>query len=148
MRVALDTNVLVYAEGVNGLDRREATLRLIERLPQVAVVTPVQALGELYHVLVRKAARSPQDARSAILNWRDAFRTADTSAESLASATDLAAHHRLTIWDAVILAVAAEARCQLLLSEDMQNGFTWKGVTVVNPYALPENPLLVAMFQG
>ena len=148
MRVALDTNVMAYAEGVNGLDRREATLRLIERLPQEAVVTPVQALGELYHVLVRKAGRSPQDARNAILNWRDAFRTADTSAESLASATDLAAHHRLTIWDAVILAVAAEARCQLLLSEDMQDGFTWEGVTVANPYALPENPLLVAMLQG
>jgi len=46
VRVALDTNVLAYAEGVNGRDRKQATLRLFERLPQDAVVVPVQALGE------------------------------------------------------------------------------------------------------
>jgi predicted nucleic acid-binding protein len=148
VRVALDTNVLAYAEGVNGTDRKQPTLRLFERLPQDAVVVPVQALGELYNVLVRKAGRSPIHAQSAILYWQDAFATAETSARALVAAMDLATHHRLTIWDAIILAVAAEARCRLLLSEDMQDGFSWNGITVANPYALPENPLLAAMLQA
>jgi len=38
--------------------------------------------------------------------------------------------------------VAAENRCRLLLSEDFQNGFTWRGVTVVNPFATQQSPLL------
>ena len=55
---------------------------------------------------------------------------------------DLAADHGLSIWDAVIVAGAAQAGCRLLLSEDLQNGFTWQGVTVVNPFAPEVHPLL------
>ena len=43
MRLALDTNLLVYAEGVNGSDRQEAALALITRLPRTAVVIPAEA---------------------------------------------------------------------------------------------------------
>ena len=56
--------------------------------------------------------------------------------------TSLAATHRLQIWDALILATAAGAGCRLLLSEDMQDGFVWKGCTVANPFAAPLHPLL------
>jgi predicted nucleic acid-binding protein len=38
------------------------------------------------------------------------------------------------MWDALIMSVAAENKCRLLISEDFQNGFTWRGVTVVNPF--------------
>jgi predicted nucleic acid-binding protein len=148
MKVALDTNVLAYAEGTNDAERKMATLQLIESLPQDEVVLPVQALGELYNVLTRKASRSSESARAAILSWSDAFSTAETSAWAMIAATGLAADHRLSIWDAVILAVASEARCRLLLSEDMQDGFTWNGVTVVNPYLATKNPLLTAFLQG
>jgi len=50
----------------------------------------------------------------------------------MVAATDLAADRGLSIWDAVVLAASAEAECRLLLSEDLQTGFTWRGVTVVN----------------
>jgi len=63
------------------------------------------------------------------------------------AAVDLASQHRMNIWDAVILASAADAGCRLLLSEDMQDGFTWTGVTVVNPFARSRNALLAAMLQ-
>jgi predicted nucleic acid-binding protein len=36
-----------------------------------------------------------------------------------------------------MLAAAAQADCRLLLSEDMQDGFTWRSVTVRNPFATP-----------
>lgn len=57
-------------------------------------------------------------------------------------ATELAAEHRLQIWDSIVLAVASASRCRLLLSEDMQEGFAWGGVTVVNPFAAARHPLL------
>ena len=40
MRTAIDTNILVYAEGVNGLDRRQAALNLLRRLPAAAALLP------------------------------------------------------------------------------------------------------------
>ena len=48
----------------------------------------------------------------------------------------------MPIWDALILSVAADQKCRLLLSEDFQNGMTWRGVIVVNPFLLPRNSLL------
>jgi predicted nucleic acid-binding protein len=145
MRIALDTNVLAYAEGANGAIRRDQTLKLIQRLPPEAVVLPAQALGELFNVLVRKAKRRPTRAREAVLSWRDAYAVVDTSAAVIVNATDLASDHGLTIWDSVMLAGAAEAGCRLLLSEDFQDGFTWRGVTVTNPLAVSLHPILTAL---
>jgi predicted nucleic acid-binding protein len=135
MRIALDTNVLAYAEGANGAVMRDKALELIQRLPSEAIVLPVQTLGELFNVLVRKAKRRPSRARAAVLSWRDV----------IVNATDLASDHGLTIWDSVVLAAAAEAECRLLLSEDLQEGFTWRGVTVTNPFAATLHPMLAAL---
>lgn len=45
-----------------------------------------------------------------------------------------------------MLSVAAESRCRMLLSEDLRHGFTWRGVTVVNPFSEPRDPLLERAF--
>ena len=146
MRVALDTNILAYAEGVNGAGMKRTALGLLERLPQESVLLPVQTLGELFHLLVRKAQRAPAKARQAILSWKDAFPLIETSSEIMLAATDLATDHQLSIWDCVILSAAAEAGCRLLLSEDLQEGFTWRGVTVTNPFSTSKHELLTALF--
>jgi predicted nucleic acid-binding protein len=147
MNVALDTNVLAYAEGVNGAARKRAALALIERLPADTALLPVQALGELFHVLMKKGRRSPTSARDAVISWADAFPLIETGNDVLAAACDLSVDHRLSIWDAVIVAAAADARCRLLLSEDLQDGFTWSGVTVANPFAAAPHPLLSALLE-
>lgn len=46
------------------------------------------------------------------------------------------------------MAVAAENRCRLLLSEDLQNGFIWRGLTVVNPFSEPLSPPLENILQA
>ena len=148
MRVALDTNVLAYAEGVNGAQMRKAALELVERLPEGTALVPVQTLGELFNLLVRKAKRSPGRARKAILSWRDAFPLVETSADVMLAAADLATDHQLSIWDSVVLSAAAESGCRLLLTEDMQEGFTWKGVTVTNPFATSKHELLAALLDA
>jgi predicted nucleic acid-binding protein len=145
VRVALDTNVLAYAEGVNGPSMKTLALELVDSLPQASVVLPVQALGELFQVLVRKAGRSRASARAAILSWRDAFSLFETSAGAILAAAELAVTHQFGIWDAVILSAAAEADCHLLLSEDMQDGFIWQGVTIANPFGRTKHPLLYAL---
>lgn len=145
MKVALDTNVLAHAEGVNGDARRASAVALLRRLPEDATVVPVQALGELYDVLVRKSGWPADRARTAILSWRDAFAVAPTSEVAMIAAADLAADHRLGIWDSVMISVASEEDCRLLLSEDLQDGFSWRGVTITNPFAASRHPLLDAL---
>jgi len=110
----LTTNILAYAEGVGDAERCAGAIKLVEDLPAEAVLLP---------------------ARDAIMSWADSFEVADSSWSSFQSTIDLAIDHGLQIWDALIMAVAAENHCRLLLSEDLQNGFTWRGLTVVNPFA-------------
>lgn len=147
MNVALDTNVLAYAEGVNGSAMKARALELIERLPPESTLIPVQVLGELFAVLVRKARQSRAQAGAALLSWGDAFPLIETSNDVLIGATDLASAHQLSLWDALILSAAADARCRLLLSEDLQEGFSWRGVTVADPFSSAPHPLLEAMLQ-
>src|ERR1700736_2045742 len=148
MRVALDTNVLAYAEGVNGVEKKTEALELLEHLPGPSVLLPVQILGELFQLLVRKLNRAPSQARTAILGWRDAYGLIETSEGVVIAAAELAATHRLSIWDGVVMSAAAEGGCRLLLSEDLQDGFTWNGVTVTNPFSKSPHALLSDLLGG
>ena len=142
MRITIDTNILAYAEGIGDTARHNASLSLLTQLPPEYVVLPAQVLGELFRVLTGKAKCTPDTARSRVLQWADSFEVTDSTWAAFQSAFDLTDDHGFQIWDALILAVSAENRCRMLLSEDMQHGFTWRGVTVVNPYQMPTHPLL------
>lgn len=147
MRVAIDTNFLVYAEGMNGITRRDQAAATIDPIPAGDIVIPAQVLGELYNVLTRKGGLPRDKARELVLDWRNRFAVIGTSEGLVARAMDLAVDHRMVIWDAIILAAAAEAGCAVLLSEDMQDGFTWGGVTIVNPFASQPHPLLARLLR-
>lgn len=147
--IALDTNVLAYAESVGRNDipdpRETKAIDLIERLPSDRLVIPVQVLGELFNVLIRKQRRTAGEARARVGMYTSIARLCPTTETALAAALSLAATHDIPTWDAVILAVAAESGCTLLLSEDFQHGFAWNGITVVNPFAQQPHPLLAPL---
>lgn len=147
MKIAVDTNVLAYAEGVNGNELRQKAWSVIDRIRSETPMVPAQVLGELFNVLDRKAKFTRSSARNAILDWNDIFTVIDTTSDILLKAADLSAEHNLQIWDAVIVCAASQAGCRLLLSEDMQDGFMWGGVTVVNPFAAKPHPLVAALFK-
>lgn len=145
---AFDTNILVYAEGVNGPERAGRADALLEALAPVETFLAVQTLGELFSVLVRKDRCSPAEARARVEPWRRNYGIVLTSDALFDNATALAASSGYQIWDAIILAAAAEAGCALLLSEDMQDGFVYRGVTVANPFAERLHPLLASLMDS
>lgn len=77
-----------------------------------------------------------------ILAWADSFEVAVSAWQDFQAALDLTVDHQTPYWDALILAVAATHGCRMLMSEDFQEGFTWRGVTVVNPFMDPPPALL------
>lgn len=143
MIAALDTNLLVYAEGVNGLVRQREARSIIDR-GRDRIILPDVVLAELFNVLTHKGRRTHAQAREAAGIWSAGYPVIAFS-QWVEPALDLAAVHRLGIWDAAILATSAEAGCLVLLSEDMQHGFRWRGVTVVDPFAHPDHPLLARL---
>jgi predicted nucleic acid-binding protein len=146
--VALDTNILVYAEGLNDRRRQQAAIELMGAIGERAIVLPAQCLGELFAALVRKFAHRPAQAGERVGRWRDRFALLTADESAFDDALQLAGMHGFQFWDALILATAAQAGCVLLLSEDMQDGFVWKGLTVANPFAATVHPLFADRLKG
>lgn len=142
MRAALDTNLLVYAEGFGDDKRVTTTRQLLDQLCEADLVIPLQCLGELFRVLTGKAGRPAPQAQEAVLGWMDAYPVLDSTAAAWRGAMDLCVAHQLASWDALVLNVAAEGGARLLLTDDLHPGFSWRGLRVVNPLVEPIDPLL------
>jgi predicted nucleic acid-binding protein len=142
MLVAFDTNVLIYAGHFNDPERARQANAIRSALPPERSVIPAQVLGEFFHALVGKFRIGRREAERACDWLRLSAQIRAASEADFASALALAATNGLQIWDALILVTAAEAGCALLLSEDMQDGFVHRGVTVANPFAARLHPLL------
>lgn len=141
MKIAFDSNLLIYLAQVWKVDADEEKsgkiAGLLEALnDEIRVVVPYQALGEAYRVMLR-FGYSRARCREAFLDWSAAFEPVSSSEAAFVAAVDLAGEHGFQFWDALIVNAAADAGCKLLLSEDMQSGFVWRGLAIVNPLAMP-----------
>ena len=126
----LDTNVLIYAFAAG--DRRSARA---EALLAEGGVIGVQVLNEFTNVSLRKLGWDwPQvDAALAVIAELTAPVRALTG-DIPAAAVKLARGNSLAFCDALIVAAAADAGCRVLLTEDLQHGRKFGGVTIQNPF--------------
>ncbi len=142
VRIAIDTNVLVYSLDGDAPDRDDtrpaqarALLAQLRDNPGIQVVVPVQVSLELGHVLIRKLAWPPdryRDLLDALAHW---IEFSPTDLASSHAALKLVAARKLQVFDAVIVCVARSAGCSILLSEDMQDRARFGALTVLNPFA-------------
>lgn len=142
MTVALDTNFLVYAHGVGDAQKVTAAIGLLPRLTGHLFVS-TQVIGELFNVLSRKARFSKSLVLQSIADIEAVAEVAGAGHDVMRRALHLATDHNFQIWDAFIVESAVVAGCRILLSEDMQHGFFWNGLTILNPFVDPLHPLLV-----
>lgn len=144
-RPSLAANLLVYADGLDGPEKAAAVAPVLEAAIHAGGVVPAQALGEYYNVLVRKRGLRSDEALRRVARWTGLYDVHAAEVATFERALELASAHRLQVWDAVILATSAQAGCSMLLTEDLQQGFSWSGVTVVNPFAHRPHELLAEL---
>jgi predicted nucleic acid-binding protein len=141
--IALDTNILIYAEDPNDPSgRHEIAVQLIEKLSLSQHMIP----GEFLNVCRRKGLVPLDIAATKVSNYAKIFDTPPTQVEDLAGAVDLLSAHNLQYFDALILTVACRAGAMILLSEDMQDGLLAGGLRVVNPFVASNDTLLADYF--
>jgi predicted nucleic acid-binding protein len=124
-----DTNILVYA--FLDVAKREAALNLIAS----GGVISAQVLNEFTNVARRKREREWAEIKRAVSVIRSRFADiVPLTADIHASALELARDRRLSFYDALIVAAALEAGCNMLYTEDMQHGGKFGGLTIINPF--------------
>lgn len=126
----IDTNVLIYAFA-NGDPRGMRA----EQLLADGGIIGVQVLNEFTSVMRRKLARSWKDIEDALGVIEVLLGPAQPLTAAIhAGAVALARAHSLSFYDALIVAAAADAGCNTLLSEDLQHGRHFGTVRVQNPF--------------
>ena len=145
-----DTNILAYLSGVANQPADAAKVTAVQDIVQrmrgnTSFVAPAQAIGELVIVL-RRAGDDYDQVIEIVKGIERGFKVAPSNSTTLTTALSLAARHKLQFWDSIIMVAAVEAGCSILLSEDMQHGFVWQGMTIINPLADDIHPRLAALF--
>lgn len=124
-----DTNILVYAFLESG--KREKALEVLSNGGTIST----QVLNEFTNVALRKFGRSWQETANAIATIRMRFPQIEPiTAETHTAAMSLLRNHTLFFYDALIVASALLAECDVLFSEDLQNGQGIRGLVVRNPF--------------
>ncbi|MEJ1157468.1 PIN domain-containing protein [Prosthecomicrobium sp. N25] len=144
MKVGLDTNILVYAAGLDDLRRRESSAELLLRLTEQDCVVSALVFSELHYVLARKT-RDKSYASRTVAGFMRIYDVAPIDTTALQLGLELVDRHGFQIFDAVIFAGAVQAGCRILLSEDGHAGFERFGCTIINPFLVPMHPLLATV---
>ena len=137
---SVDTNILVYASGLRRVEADEpkiaaANSLVADLIRSDQLQVSAQALAELRHVLIRRSSWDKAVVTDHLSKYLALGECLPTSRSILQEAFELSAMHGLQTYDAIILAAAAQGGSDILYSEDMQHGFEWNGVMVINPFA-------------
>ena len=144
-RVALDSNILLYAELEPGSQKGKRAIDIIVRADRDGVI-PAQCLGEFLRVVQRRRPDVFDAAIRQIQVYRAAFLTPATTDEVIEAAADLSSTHGLQVWDAVICAAAERSGAKALLTEDLQDGRLLQGMRVLNPFNGANDAAIDALF--
>jgi predicted nucleic acid-binding protein len=145
MKIALDSNIIIYSEGLTEDRRNELAQKLIAAIAPNQIVIPVQSVSETLYWLINRAKLPRIDATERAQFWLSNYVSQAVTLAAMTGAFEIISVHGLQVFDAIILACAIEAGAQVLLSEDMQHGFRWRGVTVINPFLPEPHPLIKAL---
>ena len=124
-----DTNILLYL--LSGDDQRRAVS--VEILANGGVIS-VQVLNEFVAVARGKYALDWDELEAMLDDFRSHFQVESLTPPVQARAVHFARRYRKRIYDANILAVAENAGCSIVYSEDMQHGQAVAGLTIRNPF--------------
>ena len=134
MRVALDSNVLIYAELEPESAKGKRAAELILLAARDGVI-PVQVFGEYLRFVQRRVPAMFEEAVKQATVYQAAFLTPPTTGAVIAKASEMARDHGLQLWDCVVCVAALDAGARVLLTEDMQDGRSLNGLRLLNPFA-------------
>jgi predicted nucleic acid-binding protein len=136
--VAVDSNVLVYAQTDQDLTKKERAVKLLrEHHPIIADRVVFEFLN-----VIRRLHKFQDVKHDGIFDFclplLEQCTIQQVTLDTIRYARQLVIDHEkkdpLQLFDSVILAASVEAGCTILYSEDMRDGLQEKQLSVVNPF--------------
>jgi predicted nucleic acid-binding protein len=133
-RLFLDTSVLVYADDASAGKKQRIAQDVLEDTVKRGVATlSTQVLQEYFVIATRKLRLDAAAARRRV-ELLSVLDVVEVDVPTIFSAIDLHRLHAIAFRDALIVQSAAVGGCARLLTEDLQHGRAYAGVTVEDPF--------------
>lgn len=131
-----DTNILVSAYDSHLPDKQQKAQNIVlSGVREGNGVLSTQVLGEFFMVVTKKINKplSVRDARD-IIKYMGRMKVQEIDVLIVERALDTLEQYKISYWDALIVAAAERARCNRILSEDLNAGQIYQGIEITNPF--------------
>jgi len=141
----VDTNILVYSRNSSEPDKQiQAKQWLTHLWQQESGRISAQIMNEYYVTVTQKLkpGLSKEQARSdlrALAVWQPL----EISTQLIESAWEVQDQFTYSWWDSLVIASALFLDCQYLLSEDMQHNQQLGKLTIINPFIIDSDMLIL-----
>jgi predicted nucleic acid-binding protein len=134
----VDTNILLYAASTAPDEEGKARIALA-LLDSEDIALSVQVLQEFYVQATRpgKSTAMSHEQASLLIESFLRFRVQETTVPLMKSALDARDRFQISYWDAAIIEAARALGCRTVLTEDLNEGQDFGGVTIENPFRKP-----------
>jgi len=130
-----DTNVLVYAVSAEEKAKRLTAIELLTHALEVNHdgVISTQVLSEFMNVVLKKGLAGLETLDRWISFFYPLLET-DVTMDIVREAVEIKKEYGIQFYDAQIIATAEKLGCHEIVSEDLNPGQKYRGMTVVNPF--------------
>jgi predicted nucleic acid-binding protein len=136
-RFFLDTNIFVYSFDAGSPKKAAQSAKLIRTaLETNRGIVSYQVVQEFFNVALRRFAK-PMSSAEAEQYLSTTFRpllSVHSSPALYGEALRIGARFRLAWYDSLIVASAIEGQCDILYSEDFQDGQQFGALVISNPF--------------
>ena len=133
MSVFVDTNVVVYAFDRADANKQRIAIELLKGSERLVLST--QVLLETWWVLTRRLTEPLEKGEaSEVIDRLSELPVVSTDPQLVLQAIATSRRCEIAVWDALIIEAARAAGCNRVLSEDLQTGQDFGGVTIENPF--------------
>ena len=131
----IDTNVIIYANDARDEQKQKRALAIVaEHMRLGTGVISTQVLQEYAHVALNKLHQR-QDVILRQLVLLEGLEVIPQSPFLIRRSVEIKATYQISFWDACIISAAEHAKCNMILSEDLNNGQFYSGIAMENPFA-------------
>jgi predicted nucleic acid-binding protein len=124
-RIFIDTNIWIYFfTEENDIKCKISKEFITENMVKSSLIVSYQVINEMSKILKIKKKFSEQRVCYTIEYLAKFCKVQNYSTQAALLASQFRQNYSFSFWDSHIAASAVMARCDYLISEDMQNGFT------------------------
>jgi predicted nucleic acid-binding protein len=133
-KIFIDTNILIYSLDRHAPEKQKQARELLKKAAlENSGVISTQVLQEFYVAATRKLGVDPLLAKEMVHAFNN-YETVVITLEMIKDAIDCSILQKVSFWDALMLIAGEKALCEMIWTEDLNNGQIIRGIKVINPF--------------